>query len=98
MLKQRIGSAFLVTAALAVSLAAASAAPAFAERTGEFKVFEHCPLKNENLAGCLVSRTEAGSITIGKQEVPIVATQTLQGGFEENRKTGALTFVAAEGG
>jgi hypothetical protein len=98
MLKQRIGSAFLVGAALAASLAAVGAAPAFAERTGEFKVFEHCPLANENVVGCLVARTEAGSITIGKQEVPIVATQTLQGGFEENKETEALTFVAAEGG
>jgi hypothetical protein len=43
MLKQRIGHMLLVAAALAVSLAAVGAATASA---GEYKVFEHCPLKH----------------------------------------------------
>jgi hypothetical protein len=65
---------------------------------GEYKVFEQCPLTVEKVQGCLVSRTESGEITIGNQAVPIVKTQTLQGGFIENRKTGAVTFVAAANG
>jgi hypothetical protein len=97
MLKQRIGHTLLVTAALAVSLAAVAVSPALAERTGEYKVFEHCPLATKHLEACLVSRTESGAITIGKQEVPIISTQTLQGGFTENSKE-ELSFVGAEGG
>jgi hypothetical protein len=96
MLKQRIGHTLLVTAACAASLAAVSVAPALAERTGEYKVFEQCPL-SAHVNGCLVSRTESGAITIGKQEVPIVATQTLQGGFIRE-ESGALKFVAAANG
>jgi hypothetical protein len=45
-----------------------------------------------------VSHTESGEIKLGSQAVPIVSTQTLQGGFIENRKTGAVTFVGAANG
>jgi hypothetical protein len=77
------------------SFAALGVSQAMATPKGEYKVFEQCPLTVEKVQGCLVSRTESGEITIGNQAVPIVKTQTLQGGFIENRKTGAVTFVAA---
>ena len=98
MLKQRIVRTLFAMAALAASLATLSVAPAMAEREGEYKVFEHCPLTVKGVKGCLVARTESGEIDIGKLSVPIVSTQTLQGGFSENRETGALTFIAAANG
>jgi hypothetical protein len=76
--------ALVIVIALTVSLAAfAVASPALAAPKGEFAVFADCPLSNAELKGCIVARTESGEITIGKQTVPIVNTQTLQGGFEE---------------
>jgi hypothetical protein len=88
--------ALVVVAALIVTLAVAS--PAMAAPKGEYAVFADCPLSNAELSACLVARTESGEITIGKQTVPIVNTQTLQGGFIENRATGAMTFVGAADG
>jgi hypothetical protein len=44
-----------------------------------------------------VSRTESGQVTLGKQEVPIVNTQTLQGGVE-NIEPGVKNLVAALNG
>jgi hypothetical protein len=88
--------ALVVVAALIVTLAVAS--PASAVPKGEFAVFADCPLGNAELSACLVARTESGEITIGKQAVPIVNTQTLQGGFIENRATHATTFVGAADG
>jgi hypothetical protein len=79
---------------------------AMAEPKGEFKVFKECPIGTEELKGCLVSRTESGEIVIGnkkeakeKTAVPIVATQTLQGGFgESNPETGQQPFYGAKNG
>jgi hypothetical protein len=92
----------LMTVALgAIAGVAAIAAPAaMAEPTGEFKVFKECPVNTEAVVGCFVSRTESGEIVIGNQKeakektaVPIVNTQTLQGGFgEANETTGQQPF------
>jgi hypothetical protein len=84
---------------LAASLGVLSAAsPALAVPKGEYAVFYDCPLSNAELSACLVARTESGEIKIGKQAVPIVNTQTLQGGFIEDRETGAMKFVGAADG
>jgi hypothetical protein len=89
----------VVAMALMTSLGVLSiASPALAAPKGEYAVFYDCPLSNAELSACLVARTESGEITIGKQAVPIVNTQTLQGGFIENRETGAMTFVGAADG
>lgn len=90
----------VVAMALTASLAALGgvASPALATPKGEFAVFADCPLSNAELSACLVARTESGELTIGKQAVPIVNTQTLQGGFIEERETGAMTFVGAADG
>jgi hypothetical protein len=83
-LTNRRKQALVILVALAASLATmAVASPAMAEPKGEYAVFAKCPLSNPELKGCIVARTESGEITIGKQTVPIVNTQTLQGGFEE---------------
>lgn len=65
---------------------------------GEYAAFAHCPTKTAGVEACISSRTESGEIKIGSSEVPIVATQTLQGGFgEENPATGGEPFYGASG-
>ncbi|HEY2535879.1 MAG TPA: hypothetical protein VGI24_02740 [Solirubrobacteraceae bacterium] len=86
--------------ALAVPLAAlgAMASSALATPKGEFAPFADCPLSTPGLSGCIVAKTESGEFIIGKKTVPIKNVITLQGGFIENRKTHALTFVGAADG
>ncbi len=97
MLHVRIRRALLVTTALVVSLSAIGVSSAMATPKGEYAVFAQCPLSNLALSGCIVSRTESGEITIGKQEVPIVSTQTLQGGLK-NISPGVKEIVPALNG
>jgi hypothetical protein len=80
LMRRNIGRMLLVGAALVASLAVLGVSSAMATPKGEYAVFAQCPVSNPNVNGCLVSLTESGKITIGKQEVPIVNTQTLQGG------------------
>jgi hypothetical protein len=90
----------LVIALALMGLAALGlASSAMAEPKGEFKVFKECPVGTPGVEGCLVSRTESGEIKIGSTAVPIVATQTLQGGFgEANEATGQQLFYGAKNG
>jgi hypothetical protein len=96
----------LMTVALGAMLAAITVPSAMAEPTGELAVFNECPIGTAGLNGCLVSRTESGEIVIGNKKeasekvaVPIVATQTLQGGFgEPNPETGQQPFFGAPNG
>ncbi len=97
MLRNRICHMLVVASVLAAALAVLGASSALAAPKGEFAVFAQCPLGNEEISGCVVSRTESGEITIGKQEVPIVNTQTLQGGLE-NVEPGVKKLVAAANG
>jgi hypothetical protein len=86
----------VVAMALTASLVALSAASsAFAN---EFTIFADCPLSTPELSGCVVANTESGEVTLGKKTVPIENVITLQGGFTEERETGALTFVGAADG
>ena len=94
-MRNRIRSTLLVSVALAAILSALGVSSAMATPKGEYAVFAQCPTSNGEVTGCLVSRSESGHITIGKQEVPIVKTQTLQGGTENigggvKRMVGAL--------
>jgi hypothetical protein len=69
-----------------------------AAMAGEYAAFAHCPTKTAGVETCLTSTTEGGEIKIGSTEVPIVAHQTLQGGFgEENEATGSEPFYGASG-
>jgi hypothetical protein len=90
----------LVIAAALMALAALGmASSALATPGGEFAVFKQCPIGTAGLKGCLVSRTESGEIKIGSTAVPIVATQTLQGGFgNPNPETGQQPFYGAVNG
>lgn len=82
----------MLTIALMSGSSSALAAP-----KGEYAVFSQCPLSNLEISGCIVSRTESGEVTIGNQEVPIVNTQTLQGGLK-NISPGIKELVAAVNG
>jgi hypothetical protein len=87
----------LLMAALTV-FAAFGAAGASAAPKGEYAVFADCPTKNPELAGCIAAKSESGEFVIGKQTVPLLKAQTLQGGFTENEETGEQHFVAAADG
>jgi len=69
------GVAVLATFAI-VGVPAAMATP-----TGGYAVFAQCPVKAAGVNGCIYSPTESGYIKLGKQEVPIVNKQVLQGGL-----------------
>jgi hypothetical protein len=96
-MQSRFCRTLIVAAALTASLALLGVSSALATPKGEYAVFAQCPTSNEALSGCLVSRSESGAITIGNQEVPIVNTQTLQGGTE-NIAPGVKNLVAALNG
>jgi hypothetical protein len=96
-MRNRIRSTLLVSVALAAALSVIGVSSAMAVPKGEYAIFEQCPLSNTELSGCLVSKTESGHLTIGKQEVPIVKTQTLQGGVI-NIGSGMKKMAAAANG
>jgi hypothetical protein len=70
-------------AAVVASLAIVGTPAALATPTGGYAVFAQCPTQAAGVDGCVYSPTESGEITIGKQTVPIVNTQVLQGGLLE---------------
>jgi hypothetical protein len=65
----------------AATMAMVAVPAAVAGPTGGYAVFAQCPIHEAGVTSCLYSPTESGHITIGKQEVPIVTTQILQGGL-----------------
>jgi hypothetical protein len=71
----------LVGATTVVSLAIVGVPTALATPTGGYAVFAQCPTTTAHVNGCIYSPTESGEITLGKQSVPIVNTQILQGGL-----------------
>jgi hypothetical protein len=79
------------------ALAAVGAPAAMATPKGEYANFAQCPTSNKTIDGCLDARTETGEFTIGSEKVPIVNTQTLQGGFTTG-EGGNLTITAAVNG
>jgi hypothetical protein len=71
----------LAGAAVLASFALVGVPAAMATPTGGYAVFAQCPVKGAGVNGCIYSPTESGYIKIGKQEVPIVNKQVLQGGL-----------------
>ena len=72
------------TAMLVVALTVLGfAGSASAKLTGEFKKFEFCPYKTAGVARCIDSVTNSGTVILGKKEVPIEKSVTLQGGYSE---------------
>ena len=89
---------FVMAVALVALAALGMASAALATPGGEFAVFKQCPIGTPGLKGCVVSRTESGEIKIGSTAVPIVSTQTLQGGFGESNAEGSQEFFGAKNG
>ncbi len=71
----------LLIGVAAASTLAVVAPAAFATPTGEYAVFAQCPLGAEEVNACIYSPTESGEVVLGKEAVPIVSTQVLQGGL-----------------
>jgi hypothetical protein len=90
-------AATVAAMALTALMVALSASSAMAAPKGEYVVFAECPTSNAELAGCIAAKSESGEFTIGKQKVPLVHTQVLQGGFTEEA-SGAQHFVGAAKG
>jgi hypothetical protein len=89
----------VVFMALMAPLALASPALATEHHPkGNFAPFANCPLSNTAVEVCVVAETTSGEFTVGKRNVPITKTIKLQGGYQENEKTGELTFFGAEDG
>jgi hypothetical protein len=84
--------------AVIASLAVIGVPAAMATPKGGYAVFAQCPLGTPHMNGCLYSPTESGHITIGKQEVPIVNTQVLQGGTLRETELYVKHMVAAKNG
>ena len=100
-MRKRIGRgrrSLLVAMAVGAAFAAIGAPAAMAEPKGEFAVFKQCPIGTEGVKACVVSRAESGEIKIGKEEVPIVETQTLQGGLGRETEETNQPFFAAKNG
>jgi hypothetical protein len=81
MLKNRACRALLLTSIFVVSMVAVGVSSASATPTGEYAVFAQCPVGTPHVKTCIVARTESGEVKLGNQGVPIVNTQTLQGGL-----------------
>lgn len=62
-------------------MAAIGVSSAMAAPKGEYTVFAQCPTGHPKVKTCIVARTESGEIKLGNESVPIVKTQTLQGGL-----------------
>ena len=80
------------------SLAAIGVPSAMATPKGGYAVFAQCPVHAAGVDACLYSPTTSGYVKIGKQEVPIVNTQVLQGGLLENEPTYVKPLSAALNG
>jgi hypothetical protein len=87
-----------VGVAVIASLAIVGVPAAMATPKGAFAVFAQCPLKTPGMNGCIYSPTTSGHITLGKQEVPIVNKQVLQGGLLEESEPFVKNFVGALNG
>jgi hypothetical protein len=89
-------------AALVVLASASSALATEHHPTGDYAVFNQCPLSNSATNVCLYAQTASGEFTVGKKTVPIKNTITLQGGvhvvLNEEREIIAEEFIGAENG
>lgn len=90
---------FLAAALCVGMLVPASAVAAPHNPTGEFAVFNYCPLSKSTVKACFWSKTSSGSVTTGAKTVPIVNPVILQGGLEyASTLFDPITFVGAEDG
>jgi hypothetical protein len=88
---------FLAAALAVMALAPTQAFGASHSPTGEFALFNECPLSRPALAACVYSESNGGFFTIGKKTVPLKNPVILQGGYEVN-ENGEPQFYGAENG
>jgi len=89
---------FVIATALMALAALGMASSAMATPKGAFAVFAQCPVHAAEVDACIYSPTTSGYIKLGKQEVPIVKTQVLQGGLLENEPSYVKPLSAALNG
>jgi hypothetical protein len=82
---------------LAMLIPAGSAAAAPHSPTGDFAVFNDCPLSHPTVVVCMYSETTSGYVKTGSKTTPIKKPVVLQGGLEVNEK-GEIVFAGAEDG
>jgi hypothetical protein len=90
-----------LAAALCVGLLvpASSAVAAPHNPTGEYAVFNDCPLSKSTVKACFWSKVSSGLMTTGSKTVPIKNPVVLQGGLEYAEFLfDPITFVGAEDG
>lgn len=74
----------LVLAAIVLTTVVAMLTPTAAlagKPTGEYAVFNDCPLATAGVTECVYAQFSGGELTLGSLKVPIVHTITLQGGL-----------------
>jgi len=94
----RSGRRLVVAVALMALAALGFSSSAMATPKGAFAVFAQCPVHAAEVDACIYSPTTSGYIKLGKQEVPIVKTQVLQGGLLENEPSYVKPLSAAVNG
>jgi hypothetical protein len=87
-----------VGVAVIASLAIVGVPAAMATPKGGYAVFAQCPLGTPHMNGCIYSPTTSGYIKLGKQEVPIVNKQVLQGGLLREEEEFVKVLVGAKNG
>jgi hypothetical protein len=75
--KRMLRAGMLAAALVSLCLMVSSAS---AKLTGDFTVFEQCPVTNPEVIRCFDAEVEGGEITVGKRNVPIVNPMIFQGG------------------
>jgi hypothetical protein len=85
-----------LSGALAMLLLASTATAASHSPTGEYEIFNECPLNRATIVDCVYSVTTGGSVTLGAKTVPLKNATTLQGGFEGEGS--GIEFYGAENG
>lgn len=75
--KRMLWAGLLSAAFVSLCLGVGSAS---AQLTGNFTVFQQCPLTNPEVIRCFHAEVEGGEISVGRRNVPIANPVTLQGG------------------
>lgn len=88
---------FLAMALLVALVVPATASAAPYNPTGEFAVFNDCPLSRPNLFACFYSKATGGQFTTGAKTVPVKNPVILQGGIEFNENLESQFYGAEDG-
>lgn len=76
--RRRLAGVVAAVSAVAAIFALPTAASAY---SGDYSVFNNCPVANPNVVKCQYATTTGGTVVLGKKTVPIVKPAVLQGGY-----------------